>query len=129
MANDTTAAPETQGVIWKVLDPIFAKGGRRDYDKRRATWILALFALLELVIRLGYHVIDRQFDAYSQAMTRVQITEVEERRIGTDRTIKELDGIGAKLDHVGEKIDQQTSALQELAATIREAFLSRKGSR
>jgi hypothetical protein len=130
MADDTTQTPrpeipDAQGVVWKVLDLLFAKGGRRDYDKRRASLIVIMFALLELVIRLGYHVIDRQFDAYSQAMTRVQTTEVEERRAGVDRTVKELDRIGGKLDHVGEKIDSQTAALSDLAATIREAFLVR----
>jgi hypothetical protein len=31
-------------------------------------------------------------------MTRVQTTEVEERRIGTDRVVKGLDQVSGKLD-------------------------------
>jgi hypothetical protein len=117
----TDEGPVSQGVVWKILDVLFAKGGRRDYDKRRVGLLLAMLAILEICIRLGYRVIDRQFDAYSQAMTRVQTTEVEERRDGTDRTVKAL-------DKVGDKIDAQTTAVQDLAMTIREAWLMRGGA-
>jgi hypothetical protein len=112
--------PTIHGVVWKVLDLLFAKDGRRDYDKRRVGIVLTLIALLEVCVRLGYRVIDRQFDAYSQAMTRVQTTEVEERRIGTDRVVKGLDQVSGKLD-------TQTTAIQDLAMTMREAWLTRGG--
>jgi hypothetical protein len=120
-AHVTDEGPVSQGVVWKILDVLFAKGGRRDYDKRRVGLLLAMLAILEICVRLGYRVIDRQFDAYSQAMTRVQTTEVEERRISTDRMVKGL-------DQVGEKIDTQTTAVQDLTMTIREAWLMRGGT-
>jgi hypothetical protein len=112
--------PVAQGVMWKILDVLFAKDGRRDYDKRRVGVVLTLIAILEVCVRLGYRVIDRQFDAYSQAMTRVQTTEVEERRIAADRTVNGL-------DKVAGKIDAQTTAVQDLTMTIREAWLMRGG--
>jgi hypothetical protein len=78
--------------------------------------------LLEVVIRLGYRIIDTQFNAYAQAMTRVQVQEVEERRIATQRQIDAL-------DRMGVKIDGQANAIQDLVSTIREAFLVRGGTR
>lgn len=119
MADEKPAA--SLGVLWKILDVLFAKDGRRDYDKRRIGVVVTLIAVLEVCIRLGYRVIDRQFDAYSQAMTRVQTTEVEERRIGTDRVVKGL-------DQVSNKIDTQTTAIQDLSMTMREAWLMRGGT-
>jgi hypothetical protein len=134
MADETPtppASPTKQGYAWKVLDVLFAKDGRRSYDTGRVKVIIALFALVEVFIRvvvpLGVHLIDRQFDAYSQAMTRVQTTEVQERRDGTDRTVKALDKVGEKIDSVGGKIDSEKTSIQDLASTIREAWLKRGG--
>lgn len=123
MADDKPVAPTpptNQGFVWRALDILFAKDGRRSYDTGRVKAILALFALLEVIIRLGFHLIDKQFDAYSQAMTRVQTTEVDERRIATKTQVDAL-------DRVSSKIDVQTTAVQDLTMTIREAWLMRGG--
>ena len=119
--DDKPIAPSNLGYVWRVLDILFAKDGRRTYDTGRVKAVIALLALCEVVIRLGFHLIDKQFDAYSAAMTRVQTTEVVERQIATDRTVKAL-------DKVGDKIDRQTTSNQDLASTIREAFLVRGGT-
>jgi hypothetical protein len=114
------AAPSNQGYVWRVLDVLFAKDGRRSYDSGRVKAVIALLALCEVIIRLGFHLIDKQFDAYSAAMTRVQTTEVEERRIATKTQVDAL-------ERVSGKIDVQTTAVQDLTMTIREAWLMRGG--
>jgi hypothetical protein len=120
MADDAPIEPR-QGYLWRALDVVFARDGRRSYDTGRVRAILALFALLEVVIRLGFHLIDKQFDAYSQAMTRVQTIEVEERRIATKAQVDALTAMASK-------IDGQTTAIQDLAMTLREAWLTRGGA-
>lgn len=126
MAGEQMPAGEPKhGLVWQALDVFFARDGRRTYDKNRTRIIIIAFAILEVVIRLGYRFIDKQQDNYHEAMTRVQMNEVEERR---SQHRENLDALRAQT----QAIVEMAQRLQQNTETVREATLmqaAKKGSK
>lgn len=122
MADEQQAQPTDQtkqGIVWQVLDVFFARDGRRTYDKSRTKIVIIAFAILEVVIRLGYRFIDKQQDNYHEAMTRVQVTEVEERRSQHHENLDALREQTKAIVEMAQKLQQNTETVRE--ATLMQA--------
>lgn len=74
--------------------------GRRAADKapRKASVVIALLLILELVIRLGWRIIDSQFQAYNAQVTVAASRASEDRRRFEDRSLQVQERTAAAME-------------------------------
>lgn len=95
--------------------------GRRSYDKRprRAIVFLAFIGLLELVVRLGWHVIDSQFTAYDRMATTAHADEIKERKDEHAETIRVQERTAKAIEEMA-KSQAETNATMRALIWVRE---------